>query len=431
MKRIIVGMDGSDHAKIALEWAVDEGARRSWPVTALFAYQRHNLDDGGLDRPLEEADARVLVDSLVTDAIGSDQASHIDRVVRCGLAGPSLVEATADACLLVVGARGLGELRELLVGSVSQYALHHPRCPVAIVRSVTARTGAPRHVVVGVDGSENAAAALAWAVEEAASDQAQLDIAHTWSFPYASSFPMAPAMDLGVFEQAARRDPRRRDRSRARRVAPPGAEDRRQQHSRVGAPAGSEGRGPPRRRFARSRRLHGVAPGIREPPARAPRNVPPRHRSTARPVVTPPELEELSYEECLALLRSAEYGRIALIRNDAPLVLPVNHRLAETSGRTWIAFRTRPGNVIEEAGIQVAFEIDGIDQRRREGWSVLVRGTLHHVDPDQADFRERFDPEPWLTTDRDAWLIIEPFHITGRRLVAVPPRWPFHVAAYL
>ena len=81
--------------------------------------------------------------------------------------------------------------------------------------------------------------------------------------------------------------------------------------------------------------------------------------------------------------------------------------------------------------MKVAFEIDGIDPANRQGWSVLVRGTLHHVDPDAADFRERFDPEPWILADRDAWLIVEPFVITGRRLHPATREWAFHMDAYL
>ena len=78
-----------------------------------------------------------------------------------------------------------------------------------------------------------------------------------------------------------------------------------------------------------------------------------------------------------------------------------------------------------------AFEIDGIDPAHQQGWSVLVRGTLHHVDPDAAEFRERFDPEPWLVEERDAWLVVDPFAITGRRLHPAEPEWAFHVRAYL
>lgn len=142
-------------------------------------------------------------------------------------------------------------------------------------------------------------------------------------------------------------------------------------------------------------------------------------------------LEELPLEECLSLLRDTAVGRVAFVIDDTPVVFPVNYRLAETTGRTWIALRTRPGNVISQAPTNVAFQIDGVDPYRPAGWSVLVRGTLHRVDPDAAGFRERFDPEPWIAAERDLWLIIDPFQISGRRLRAAEPAWAFHMAAYL
>ncbi len=142
-------------------------------------------------------------------------------------------------------------------------------------------------------------------------------------------------------------------------------------------------------------------------------------------------LEELSTEGCLDLLRQTHLGRIAIVVAGSPIVLPINYRMVETSGRTWIALRTRPGNIIDQSSLHVAFEIDGIDPVHQEGWSVLVRGTLHHVDADAADFRERFDPEPWMLAERDAWLIIEPFAITGRRLHAAEREWAFQPEAYL
>ena len=80
-------------------------------------------------------------------------------------------------------------------------------------------------------------------------------------------------------------------------------------------------------------------------------------------------------------------ARLGVVVNDAPIVLPVNYRLVESLGPTWLTIRTRPGNVIDRGGLTVALEIDDIDPASHEGWSVLVRGTLSHVDPDAADFR--------------------------------------------
>jgi nitroimidazol reductase NimA-like FMN-containing flavoprotein (pyridoxamine 5'-phosphate oxidase superfamily) len=142
-------------------------------------------------------------------------------------------------------------------------------------------------------------------------------------------------------------------------------------------------------------------------------------------------LEPLSYEECLELLRGGVVGRIAFMVDDFPVILPVNYRLMETSGRAWIALRTRPGNVIADAPMSVAFQIDGIDHVHHQGWSVLARGTLHKVDPDAADFRERFDPQPWIAEERDAWMIVDPFAVTGRRLQGAHPEWAFVDGAYM
>ncbi len=149
-------------------------------------------------------------------------------------------------------------------------------------------------------------------------------------------------------------------------------------------------------------------------------------------------IEHLSLAESVSLLRESTFGRIAFLIDDYPVVLPVNFRLATLYGRTWIAIRTRPGNVIDHQGMKVAFEADGADSadsaesadgQHRQGWSVLVRGTLQHVDPDVAGIRERFDSEPWLSAERDAWLIVEPYAITGRRLGPRTREWAFHMQA--
>jgi nitroimidazol reductase NimA-like FMN-containing flavoprotein (pyridoxamine 5'-phosphate oxidase superfamily) len=142
-------------------------------------------------------------------------------------------------------------------------------------------------------------------------------------------------------------------------------------------------------------------------------------------------LEDVDLEGCLTLLRQSSVGRIAVVVDEAPIVLPVNYRLVETNGPTWLAVRTRPGNVLDRAPAFVALEIDAIDPVHHQGWSVLVRGTLQRVDAGTADFRARLDSEPWLDSDRDSWLVIEPFAITGRRLHAAESDWPFHPRAYL
>jgi uncharacterized protein len=134
-------------------------------------------------------------------------------------------------------------------------------------------------------------------------------------------------------------------------------------------------------------------------------------------------LQELTFDDCIALLQLNRVGRIAVLVDEYPLVVPVNYRLVTLPGRCWLAIRTRPGSVIDRAATYVSFEIDGIDRERREGWSVVVRGTLHRVDPDVADFGLRFDPESWLRDNPQSWLVIDAFQVTGRRLRDPTSEW--------
>ena len=134
-------------------------------------------------------------------------------------------------------------------------------------------------------------------------------------------------------------------------------------------------------------------------------------------------IDELSEEECLSLLRVSKFGRVAIIVDEFPVVLPVNHRLVDDAGGAFLLLRTRSGNVIDQASTAVAFQVDGVEPARREGWSVLVRGRSRRVDPDTAELCEGLGLETWLA-GRDTWVVIEPILITGRRLHAAPRDWP-------
>jgi hypothetical protein len=137
----------------------------------------------------------------------------------------------------------------------------------------------------------------------------------------------------------------------------------------------------------------------------------------------------MSFEECIALLEQHQVGRIAVVVDEYPLVVPVNYRLVTLPGRCWLAIRTRPGSVIDRAAMYVSFEIDDIDPQRREGWSVVVRGTLHRVDPNVADFGLRFDPESWLRDDPQSWLVVDAFQVTGRTLRDPALEWELELNA--
>lgn len=138
------------------------------------------------------------------------------------------------------------------------------------------------------------------------------------------------------------------------------------------------------------------------------------------------ELEELSEHECRTLLSLTALGRIGFVVDDMPTVLPVNYRLVSDDAGLWVVLRTRPGNTIDRAPRDVAFEIDGVDYDNHKGWSVLVRGTMHHLDHNEIELLvKRFDPEPWAREGRSSWIVIKPTAISGRRLVGAELEWAY------
>jgi nitroimidazol reductase NimA-like FMN-containing flavoprotein (pyridoxamine 5'-phosphate oxidase superfamily) len=146
--------------------------------------------------------------------------------------------------------------------------------------------------------------------------------------------------------------------------------------------------------------------------------------------VTSP-IEELSPQDCRMQLGLGTVGRLAIVIDGYPLVLPVNYRMLDDAAGMGILFRTGPGSSLDRAPAHVAFEIDGIDHYHRQGWSVVVRGDLHHLDQSEIDsVRENVDPRPW-PGDLTTWLILRPKSITGRRLRAAEPEWTLHPEGYL
>ena len=141
MERVIVGVDGSEQARDALAWAVAEARLRGAVLRVVNAWrppEAYLLDTPAAASPqLEEALAgagsRILDDAL-GHVLGDDAAGvEIERRVVRERPVEALLEAASDADLLVVGSRGHGGFRGLLLGSVSQQCAQHAPCPVVIV----------------------------------------------------------------------------------------------------------------------------------------------------------------------------------------------------------------------------------------------------------------------------------------------------------
>ncbi len=141
MPGITVGVDGSEHSRRALEWAVREAGLRGAALTVLAVHQaaaNHWTGNPELypaDQPATEAIRRAAeeaVQKAVDQAREPGPASVTVRAVS-GLPAQELVAASSDADLVVVGSRGGGGFSKLLLGSVSNQVVSHAACPVVVI----------------------------------------------------------------------------------------------------------------------------------------------------------------------------------------------------------------------------------------------------------------------------------------------------------
>jgi nucleotide-binding universal stress UspA family protein len=140
MTRIVVGVDGSDEATRALEWALDEGRLRGAEVDVIHAYYLVP-DLSELAAITEEPEMVVQADDLllklVDPVLATRPGVHVTTRAVQGRPARTLLDAAAGADLLVVGARGRGGFAGLRLGSVSQQCVHHAPCPVVVVPKTT------------------------------------------------------------------------------------------------------------------------------------------------------------------------------------------------------------------------------------------------------------------------------------------------------
>lgn len=127
-------------------------------------------------------------------------------------------------------------------------------------------------------------------------------------------------------------------------------------------------------------------------------------------------LSQMDDEECAELLAQHHVGRLAYEAKGQLHIVPLNY-VTEAAGR--VVFRTTSTALLYRAALdRVAFEIDGINERSRTGWSICVHGRAWAVadgDVDTATLRA-LPLEPWAPGQRYSWFVIHPQAVTGRRL---------------
>ena len=142
VRRIVVGVDGSETSRHALRWAADEAKNRraqlhvvhAWEVPAPMVGVGVGAGRRGAQTEGQQEEASRLVAEVVRDELGEQPPGDVRTSIGRGPAAGVLLDAARDADLLVVGSRGLGGFRGLLLGSVSSKMAAHAPCPVVIVR---------------------------------------------------------------------------------------------------------------------------------------------------------------------------------------------------------------------------------------------------------------------------------------------------------
>jgi nucleotide-binding universal stress UspA family protein len=144
METIVVGVDGSEGGAAALEFAAGEAAFRgarlrvvsAWQVPAVAAHGGGHFGPAPLDPETWDA-FRVRAQEVADDALAAvkklQPSLEGEALTVQGQAADVLLEQGADAALIIVGRRGLGGFKSLLLGSVSQQVVQHATCPVVVV----------------------------------------------------------------------------------------------------------------------------------------------------------------------------------------------------------------------------------------------------------------------------------------------------------
>ncbi|WP_439681253.1 universal stress protein [Embleya sp. MST-111070] len=130
---VVVGVDGSSHSDAAVNYAFDEAAQRGATVVAIHVRQPGSGLMSASAMPEEITEGRIRLAETLAGRAETYPDVPVRREVAVGHPVRTLVQAAEHALCLVVGTRGVGGFRGMLLGSVSQGLIHHARCPLVVV----------------------------------------------------------------------------------------------------------------------------------------------------------------------------------------------------------------------------------------------------------------------------------------------------------
>ncbi len=140
MAGIVVGIDGSHHSARALDWALKEAALRNAPIEVLTI---HPVIAGYMGHGVAYPEDSALVDSARAKAqeetdkalarLGGTRPASVTVKAVAGIPAEALLDAAAEADMIVVGSRGTGGFARLTMGSVGDQVARHAHCAVVII----------------------------------------------------------------------------------------------------------------------------------------------------------------------------------------------------------------------------------------------------------------------------------------------------------
>ena len=141
VETIVVGVDGSDGGTAALEFAAREAALRNVSLRIVSAWEVPAAVYGAGFTPQMDAGtleafagrAQQVADDASATVMNLQPSPDVEALAVAGQPADVLLEQAPDAELIVVGRRGLGGFKTLLLGSVSQQVVHYATCPVVVV----------------------------------------------------------------------------------------------------------------------------------------------------------------------------------------------------------------------------------------------------------------------------------------------------------
>lgn len=170
---IVVGVDGSPHADRALTWATRQSLAEHRSLTIAhtvpaptMGFMDAAMVDGQTARSDLDMDGQKVLDEARSKVEGTAPELEVHTVLDVADPREVLLHLADDAAMLVVGSRGRGRLRSLLLGSVSVALVRHAPCPVVVVRPDqvgTVRNG----IVVGADATPESRTVLEFAYRQA------------------------------------------------------------------------------------------------------------------------------------------------------------------------------------------------------------------------------------------------------------------------